>query len=67
MTDFNRTLAHVYVWQMNDGRWHVSAMFFNQKQSSETEMELHKGGFDGGFETRKEAEAALAQWRVGAA
>lgn len=60
----DRNTASVYVWQMNDGRWHVSARFWNVAQEHDTNMELWRGGLDRGFETRAEAEAALRAWRA---
>lgn len=46
----------MYVWQMNDGRWHVSnqtSVAWNSSMSV----------FDRGYETRSEAEMALKAWR----
>jgi len=47
----------MYVWQMNDGRWHVS----NQ---TSVEWNIAMRVFERGYETRKEAEAALSEWRA---
>lgn len=47
----------MYVWQMNDGRWHVSA-----ETSVEFNAATHRY-FERGYETRQEAEAALKSWR----
>lgn len=47
----------MYVWQMNDGRWHVS-----NYTSVEWNTSMHET-FSGGYETRKEAETALKAWR----
>jgi hypothetical protein len=48
---------NMYVWQMNDGRWHVSTL---TSTAWHTSMQV----FDSGFETRKEAEQALKDWRA---
>lgn len=50
----------IYIWQMGDGRWHISALYRNPAQSLATEMALHAAGLDRGFASRAEAAAALA-------
>jgi hypothetical protein len=46
----------MYVWQMNDGRWHVS-------NYTSTKFDIRMCEFDGGFETEVDARKALADWR----
>lgn len=46
----------MYVWQMNDGRWHISAMTGVKYHPSMREL-------DRGFETEQEARVALRLWR----
>lgn len=46
----------MYVWQMNDGRWHVSA-------ETSVEWNISMKIFERGYETRNEAESALKAWR----
>ena len=60
---FAPATAAVYVWQMNDGRWHVSAVFHCPAQELETNLALWRAGLDRGFESRADADAALARWR----
>lgn len=53
----------MYVWQMNDGRWHVSAATNSPRDVAEATTCIP------GFETRAEAQAAMdeAMSRVKAA
>lgn len=51
-----REQVQMYVWQMNDGRWHVSAMTGVKYHAAMSEL-------SGGFETEAEARAALRAWR----
>lgn len=46
----------MYVWQMNDGRWHVSAY-------TSTKYDTRMAELDRGYETRIEADSALREWR----
>lgn len=46
----------MYVWQMNDGRWHISAM-------TGVKYDIAMRELDRGFETEQEARAALKAWR----
>lgn len=45
----------MYVWQMNDGRWHVSNF-------TSIKYDARMCEFDRGYETEKEAYAALNAW-----
>jgi hypothetical protein len=47
----------MYIFQMNDGRWHIDRRTSVPFQVAMLELR-------GGFETREEAEKALATWRA---
>lgn len=55
----------IYIWQMSDGRWHISARYRNPAQSLATGMALNSAGLDRGFASRAEAAAALASSGLG--
>ena len=46
----------MYVWQMNDGRWHVS-------HYTHTTYDIRMNELDRGYETEREARCALANWQ----
>lgn len=46
-----------HVWQMNDGRWHVSP--YTEHRNT---VPLFRSEIDCGFETDAEAQAALRTW-----
>lgn len=53
-----------YIWQMNDGRWHISPL--GGRPSNEMtgdSMSLYNAGLDRGFETKREATDALKAWQ----
>lgn len=46
----------MYVWQMNDGRWHASNL-------TSVKFDVRMDELSGGFETEQQARDALRNWR----
>mgnify|MGYP001239174507 CR=1 FL=1 len=54
--------AAIYVWQMNDGRWHVSGLGGRStREESDANMLLIAEGFGGGFDDKVELIKSLRE------